>query len=135
MGDHGRGEHRALAVGAAEAATSPSTGLRREAARPAGGAPTLEELAAAHEAAKRHALASAEGPFATGPSGPVRTTGRTDRAVRGLIERAARAHAVDPDELREVRDREQARIRAAFLQAPAARAVSPDEQGAARRTG
>ncbi|MDP3713953.1 MAG: hypothetical protein Q8R60_15865 [Mycobacteriales bacterium] len=98
-----------------------------------GSSPMLEDLAAAHEVAKRHALATAEGPFETGPSGPVRTTGRTDRAARGLIERAAKPHGVDPDELREVRDREQARIRAAFLQAPAARTPADDEQRAAAR--
>lgn len=101
----------------------------------AGGSPTLEELAAAHEVAKRHALASAEAHFETGPSGPVRTTGRTDRAARALMGRAAKAHGVDPGALREARDREQARTRAAFLQAPAVRTATGEDVTRSRRTG
>ncbi len=98
------------------------------------GTPTLPALAAAHEGAKRHALASAEGPFPTGPGGPVRTTGRTDRAARGLIDRAAATYSVDVDELRAVRDLENARAAELFLRAPAARpaSITPDDVEAQR---
>ncbi len=80
--------------------------------------PTLSALAAAHDIAKRHALATAEGSFRTGPGGAVRTTRRTDRAVLALLGRAARAYRVDVEELRAVRDHDRAVAAEAFLRAP-----------------